>query len=83
MVNYNIGKMRLEVQENIEKAFSAFAGNLDLSVQEIISSIKTALEIAITRKKDRSETIADNVCELGSAAVKLAEIKANLCLNKR
>ncbi|MFZ0033928.1 MAG: dynamin family protein [Sedimentisphaerales bacterium] len=76
LVNYNIGKMRLEVQENIEKAFSAFARNLDSAVQEIISSIKTALEIAIKKKKEQSETIADDVRKLESAASKLADIES-------
>jgi len=78
LVNYNVGKMRLEVQENIEKAYAAFARNLDSSLQEIISSIKTALEIAIKRKKEQSVTIADVVRELEDADMKLLEIKAKL-----
>jgi hypothetical protein len=78
LVNYNIGKMRLVVQENIENAFSAFARNLDSSVQEIISSIHSALEIAMTREKGQSATIADEVHELESAVIKLTEVKAKL-----
>ena len=81
LVNYNIGRMRLEVQENIENAFATFARNLDSSVQEIISSIKTALEIAIKRKKEQSETIADDVRELETAAIKFTEVKTKLVLD--
>jgi hypothetical protein len=47
-------------------------------VQEIISSIKAALEIAIKRKKEQSETIADELRELESAAMKLTNIEAKL-----
>jgi ribosome biogenesis GTPase A len=82
IVNYNVGKMRLDVQENIENAYAAFARNLDSSMQEIISSIHIALKTAFTRKKDQSETIADDVCKLESAAIKLAEVTANLLRNK-
>jgi GTPase Era involved in 16S rRNA processing len=78
LVNYNVGKMRLEVQENIERAFAAFARNLDSSLQEIISSIHSALEVAITRKKEQSAIIADEIHELESAAIKLTEVKAKL-----
>jgi hypothetical protein len=78
LVNYNVGKMRLEVQENIERAYTAFARNLDSSLQEIISSIHSALEIAITRKKNQSATIADVVRELEATVMKLAEIEAKL-----
>jgi len=81
LVNYNIGRMRLEVQENIENAFAAFARNLDSSMQEIISSIHIALKTAFTRKKDQSATIADEVHELESAAIKLTEVKAKLVLD--
>jgi len=81
LVNYNVGRMRLEVQENIENAYSAFARNLDSSMQEIISSIKTALEIAIKRKKEQSETIADEMRKLESAAIKLVDIKNKLVRN--
>ena len=78
LVNYNVGRMRLEVQENIENAYSAFARNLDSSMQEIISSIHIALKIAFTRKKDQSETVADKMRELESAAMKLVDIKNKL-----
>ncbi|MGB7582543.1 MAG: hypothetical protein WBL85_08870, partial [Sedimentisphaerales bacterium] len=78
LANYNVGKMRLEVQENIENAYAAFARNLDSSMQEIISSIHIALKTAFTRKKDQSETIADEMRELESAAMKLADIKNKL-----
>jgi GTP-binding protein EngB required for normal cell division len=78
LANYNVGKMRLEVQENIENAYAAFARNLDSSMQEIISSIHIALKTAFTRKKDQSETIADEMVELESATIKLVDIKNKL-----
>jgi ribosome biogenesis GTPase A len=78
LVNYNVGRMRLEVQENIERAYTAFARNLDSSMQEIISSIHIALKTAFTRKKDQSETIADEMRELESAAIRLVDIKNKL-----
>ena len=78
LVNYNVGRMRLVVQESIEEAYAAFARNLDSSMQEIISSIKTSLEIAIKRKKERAETIADDVRELEAAALKLSETMSKL-----
>jgi GTPase Era involved in 16S rRNA processing len=78
IVNYNVGKMRLDVQENIENAYAIFARNLDSSMQEIISSIHIALKTAFTRKKDQSETIADEMIGLESAAMKLVDIKSKL-----
>ena len=78
LVNYNIGKMRLEVQENIENAFRTFAFNLDRRFEEIILTTSGAFNAARQRRKESEENTRKEINHLQNSAAKLADIQTEI-----
>jgi len=78
LVNYNIGKMRLEVQENIEKAFQTFASNLGRRFEEIISTTSGAFNAACQKRKESEENTRGEISRLQNSAAELADIQTKV-----
>lgn len=82
LVIRNVENLRWSIHQSLNRAFERFQNELDARIEETVAATQGAVEAALKRRLEQSESVADEVRRLEAAEEGLAEVGIDLKLHE-
>lgn len=80
LVIRNVESLRWSIHQSLNRAFERFQDELDGRISEAVAATRGAIEAALKRRREQSESVAGEVVRLEAAEAELSGIGAELGL---